>query len=179
MARTSIKGSVVKQQSLSCGCGRTPVVAKGLCASCYSMRRHDEEYYAGLREKVLERDGHRCQVCGRKCSPTRSSATPQMIDGVCVNATNESYETGILVHHRQPGKSTMSLMITLCVGCHAKVHKRTVLDDPDAPELLRILWREQHPEGVEQFVLKFSIEQDRPAPGCLFDLDDNTATEPG
>jgi hypothetical protein len=98
------------------------------------MKRQDAEYYGGLREKVLQRDGHACRVCGKAGRGKKS----------------------IMVHHRVPGKSVLSLMISLCLGCHSRVHKLAVIDDADAPELLRILWREQHPQGTEQYALDYS-----------------------
>jgi hypothetical protein len=44
------------QKTLHCPCGRQKVIALGLCASCYNLKRQDEEYFGGLREQVLERD---------------------------------------------------------------------------------------------------------------------------
>jgi len=122
------------QSSLSCPCGRTPVVAKGLCPSCYTMKRQDEEYFGGLREKVLERDGYKCRVCSKP--------------GV--------YGKKLTVHHRKPGVSIMRLLITLCRGCHSKAHKQKLMIGVDIPELLRVLWRELHPGGSEQFSMDFS-----------------------
>jgi len=108
---------------MHCRCGRSPILALGLCASCYTMKRQDDEYFGGLREAVLERDGYRCRVCdasGRdRCS--------------------------IIVHHRQPGKSVLHSMISLCPACHAKVHRtKAVLSR--MPPLLLELWRELHPK---------------------------------
>jgi hypothetical protein len=37
------------QKTLHCPCGRLKVVALGLCASCYNLKRQDEEYFGGLR----------------------------------------------------------------------------------------------------------------------------------
>ena len=120
------------QRALHCPCGRMDVLANGLCGTCYSLRRQDEEYFGGLREDVLERDGHRCRVCDRVAHGKRSVA----------------------VHHRVPRKSALQLMITLCPGCHAKVHRtRAVL--ALMPPLLLQLWREQHPKGHEQIALNF------------------------
>ena len=77
------------------------ILANGFCASCYSLKRQDAEYFGGLREAVLERDGYRCRICdapgGRKGE--------------------------MIVHHRVPGKSVLALVIALCPGCHAKVHR--------------------------------------------------------
>jgi hypothetical protein len=52
--------------------------------------------HRGLREQVLEHDGCACRVCGDP-------------------------DPG--VHHREPGKSMLHLMIALCAECHAKVHR--------------------------------------------------------
>lgn len=46
-------------------------------------------------------------------------------------------------------------MITLCLAHHAMVTRTLVLLE-DWPELLRVLWREQHPEAHEQTALDFS-----------------------
>src|SRR5271163_3458198 len=89
------------QKTLHCPCGRQKVIALGLCASCYNLKRQDEEYFGGLREQVLERDEHRCRGCGASGRDKGS----------------------IVVHHRTPGKSLLHLMISLCPACHAKVHR--------------------------------------------------------
>lgn len=105
----------------------------GLCATCYTLKRHDQEYFGGLREQVLERDEYRCRVCEAPGRDKRS----------------------ITVHHRVPGKSVLNLMISLCPGCHAKVHRtKAVLSQ--MPPLLLVLWREHHPEGHEQTVLDYT-----------------------
>ncbi|MDQ2844263.1 MAG: HNH endonuclease [Acidobacteriota bacterium] len=104
----------------------------GLCSTCYALKRQDEERFGGFREAVLERDGYCCRVCGAWGRDKRS----------------------ITVHHRVPGKSVLHLMISLCPGCHAKVH-RTKMVLTELPPLLLMLWREQHPGGHEQTVLNF------------------------
>ncbi len=63
------------------------------------------DYFGGLRETVLERDGHRCRVCNVSGRNKRS----------------------IIVHHRVPGKSVLNLMLSLCPGCHAKVDRTTAV----------------------------------------------------
>jgi hypothetical protein len=45
------------QRALHCRCGREKILALGLCATCYTLKRQDDEYFGGLREQVLERDG--------------------------------------------------------------------------------------------------------------------------
>lgn len=102
------------------------VLALGLCSTCYTLKRQDEEYLGGLREAVLERDGYRCRVCDASGRDKRS----------------------IIVHHRIPGKSALHLMISLCPACHAKVHQtRAVLRLMTL--LLLQLRREAHPKGHE------------------------------
>jgi uncharacterized protein (TIGR03435 family) len=66
------------QTAICCPCGNEKILALGLCATCYTLKRQDAEYFGGLREQVLERDGYACRVCGDP-------------------------DPG--VHHREPGKS--------------------------------------------------------------------------
>ncbi len=112
---------------------RESILANGLCAGCYTLKRQDAEYFGGLREAVPERDGYRCRVCdapgGRKWE--------------------------MIVHHRVPGKSVLALMISLCPGCHARIHRTKVVLSAMPPLLLK-LWREQHPKGHEQVQLDFN-----------------------
>jgi 5-methylcytosine-specific restriction endonuclease McrA len=109
------------------------MLANGKCSVCYSLKRQDQEYFGGLREKVLERDGYRCRVCDASGRDKRS----------------------IIVHHRVPGKSVLALMISLCPACHAKVHRTRVVIRL-MPALLLGFWRELHPKGHEQTALDFS-----------------------
>jgi 5-methylcytosine-specific restriction endonuclease McrA len=112
--------------------GRPDILALGLCATCYTLKRQDEQYFGGLREAVLERDGYGCRACDAPGREKRS----------------------IIVHHRLRGVSELKLMISLCPGCHAKVRTKMVLAEMNP--LLLELWREQHPEGQEQIMLAFS-----------------------
>jgi len=121
-----------RQRVMYCPCGNAKVLAVGLCATCYTLKRQDEEHFGGLREAVLERDGYRCRVCDASGRDKRS----------------------IIVHHRVPGRSVLRLMLSLCPGCHAKVH-RTKAVVAEMPPLLLVLWREQHPYGHEQTTLCF------------------------
>lgn len=94
------------QDAMHCGRGRERILAHGMCSICYTLRHQDAAYFGGLRETVLERDGYRCRVCDASGRGKRA----------------------IVVHHRVPGKSVLPLMISLCPGCHAKVHRtRAVL----------------------------------------------------
>ncbi len=46
------------QRSIRCPFGNEKILALGLCATCYTLKRQEEEYFGGLREAVLERDGY-------------------------------------------------------------------------------------------------------------------------
>ncbi len=70
-----------------CPCGQQKILAQGLCATCYTLKRQDEEYFGGFREAVLERDGYCCRSLGRD-------------------------KRSIAVHHRVRGKSLFPLMIS-------------------------------------------------------------------
>jgi len=134
------------QRALCCPCGRPEILALGLCSTCYTLKRQDEEYFGGLRDQVLERDEYCCRICGAAGRDKRS----------------------ITVHHRVPGKSILKLMISLCPGCHAKVHRtKTVLSE--MPPLLVELWREQHPDGHEQTTLNFRTHRPAARAVPLFD----------
>jgi hypothetical protein len=99
-------------------CGSDALLAQGLCRACYDRRRHSLRFFAGQRERVLQRDGC-CQVC----------------------LSNER----LLVHHRHPGQNRPALHITLCRRCHVPIHRRHRLPG-FCSELVLQLWREQHPE---------------------------------
>ncbi len=135
------------QRSICCPCGNDKVLAMGLCATCYTLKRQDEEYFGGQREAVLIRDGNRCAVPG--CTTLKRG------------------KRSIAVHHRKPGNSDPKLMITLCLACHAKV-TRTLHLRREWPSLLRTLWREQHPKGHEQVQLDFTTKKPAAKPVSLF-----------
>jgi hypothetical protein len=121
------------QRGIFCPCGRSQILALGLCASCYSMKRQDEEYYGGLREAVLDRDERRCRAC------------PNL------------ERRKLCVHHRVPGVSKLDLMITLCTRCHAIVERTQMVLSEMTPSLLA-LWREKHPDGKEQLCLPLDVK---------------------
>ena len=52
---------VNRQRVMHCPCGNARLLALDLCSTCYTLKRQDQEYFGGLRETVLERDGHRCR----------------------------------------------------------------------------------------------------------------------
>lgn len=124
------------QAVLCCPCG-DPATVAGLCPTCYTLRRRDEAYFGGLRERVLMRDGRFCRVC---------AALPE-VERLCAGQPPS-------VHHRVPGVSKLRLMITLCAGHHAIV-ERLLVADREMPPLLLELWREKHPSAPEQVPIPF------------------------
>jgi hypothetical protein len=139
--------TMLEQRSICCPCGNEKVLARGLCATCYTLKRQDEEYFGGHREEVLARDGYRCAV--PRCTTLKRG------------------KRSVAVHHRRPGNNDPKLMITLCLACHAKV-SRTRFLRREWPPLLRILWREQHPKGHEQTALDFVEKKPAAQPVPLF-----------
>jgi hypothetical protein len=126
------------QRVMHCGCGNEKVLALGLCATCYTLKRQDEAYFGGHREEVLRRDEYRCRIPG--CTTVKRG------------------KRSVAVHHRMPGNNDPKFMITLCLSCHAKV-TRTLFLQSYWPELLRRLWREQHPDAKEQTFLNFKTQE--------------------
>jgi hypothetical protein len=64
------------------------------------------------------------------------------------------------VHHRRPGDHTQ--LVTLCAGCHARVHRSRILGRW-LPEILVVLWREWHPDAVEQLQLPIELSAAPPS----------------
>jgi len=58
-----------------------------------------------------------------------------------------AHELSVPVNATEP--FVLHLMISLCPGCHARVH-RTLAVLAEMPPLLLELWREQHPNGHKQ-----------------------------
>jgi 5-methylcytosine-specific restriction endonuclease McrA len=111
---------------LFCPCGAEKLYAAGKCRRCYQRERGTRRHFAGLRPQALFRDHHQCQGCG-------------------------SHEL-LIVHHRQPGVSKFSRLLTLCAACHARIERTQFLRRP-LSERLRLLWRELHPDAPEQLLL--------------------------
>ena len=106
------------QRALFCPCGRGLPWTAGLCRACYRSAARSRQRFAGLREEILERDGHRCRGC-------RSAGR-------------------LHVHHRRPGVNDRELLISLCAACHARLHRLASLRIW-IPAPLVALWAEQHP----------------------------------
>lgn len=121
-----------------CACGRRPLELPGLrcCRLCYHEHYHSRRYYGGQREAVLNRD-RCCLICGKAGS--------------------------LIVHHRRPGIHDRELLIALCAGCHARVHRSRRLK-AWVPALLLELWVEAHPRAGIQLQLELGgTEEGHPA----------------
>jgi hypothetical protein len=84
-----------RQRTLSCGCVQGEPVVSGLC---YRSRSQSRSRFDRNRESVLDRD-RACRVAEQE------------------NAAR------LHVHHRRPGLHDPAWLITICAGCHARVHR--------------------------------------------------------
>lgn len=115
-----------RQRALFCPCGRDFPWVAGLCPICYRAAAHSRYRFNGLRDEILDRDGRQCRACG---------------------AADRLH-----VHHRKPGINDHNWLITVCAGCHARLHRLAALRIW-IPELLVALWIEQHPGAPVQLQL--------------------------
>jgi 5-methylcytosine-specific restriction endonuclease McrA len=118
--------SAAVQVLLFCPCGQDLPAIAGLCRRCYRALANSRFRFGGLREEILERDGHACRACG---------------------AGNRLH-----VHHRKPGLNDRQLLITVCATCHARLHRLGSIRIW-IPEPLIALWEEQHPGVAVQLQL--------------------------
>jgi hypothetical protein len=128
------------QLDLLCACGRRPVELKGLgcCSLCYYRQYHSWRWFGGLLEAVLKRDRFSCRACGVR--------------------------RRLVVHHREE-RNAKSLLITLCIRCHVRLHRSRRLRYW-VPEVLLHLWRELHPAGPMQLQLPLTVSSE-PSPRQL------------
>jgi hypothetical protein len=124
------------QLDLLCACGRRPVELKvlGCCRLCYQRHYHSVRWFGGLRELILKRDRFKCRVCG--------------------------VGRRLVVHHRDE-RNAKSLLITLCIRCHVRLHRSRRLRYW-VPEALLGLWRELYPAVPLQLQLPFAASSDIP-----------------
>ena len=118
------------QRSFFCFCGRSLESRLALCRICAISQSYSKRYFGGHRTAILERDNYSCQSCGA---------------GKWLN-----------VHHRRPGLQDQEWLVTLCAGCHARVHRLQALRFW-LPESILLLWTEQHPATPRQ--LQFELEE--------------------
>ena len=115
-----------RQAALFCACGEASPVTAGLCKPCYRTRWRDRRYFGGQRDQVLERDCRQCQLC----SGTHT----------------------LNVHHRRPGQNAADQLLTLCAGCHARIHRLQSIRRWLPSQVVR-LWEEVHPGQPVQLQL--------------------------
>jgi hypothetical protein len=118
------------QLSFLCSRGAKAIELKtlGCCRSCYDRQYRSLRLFGGLRDRVLKRDGFRCRSCGAR--------------------------SRLLVHHRDKHNDE-ELLLTLCIGCHMRVHHSYGFRHWLPATLLR-LWREWH--TGEPVQLQLSLE---------------------
>jgi hypothetical protein len=104
----------------------------GCCSLCYYRQYHSWRWFGGLREAVLKRDRFSCRACGAR--------------------------RYLVVHHRE-ARNEKSLLITLCIRCHARLHRSRRLRYW-VPEVLLGLWCELHPRGPVQLQLPLNVTKD-------------------
>lgn len=75
--------------------------------SAYVHRLSNNPYWEKVARKVRLRDGHKCRICGASY-PLEIHHIRYKVDGVSI--------VGNELEH-------MDCLVTLCGGCHEKVHK--------------------------------------------------------
>ena len=87
---------------------------RGKNNSNYKDGQSYAEWFKRMRPLILERDEHKCAVCGAE--NVRQTVNRQ--GGVQVRST-------LVIHHidQKPANNVASNLITLCQGCHVTFHK--------------------------------------------------------
>ena len=107
-----------RQPSIFCECGgAAPETRIGLCKPCYRGHWRDRRFFGGNRREVLERDRRQCQLCGGD----------QVLN----------------VHHRLPSQHESEYLLTLCAGCHVRIHRLRAIRRW-MPAKVIALWAEVH-----------------------------------
>ena len=114
-----------------CGCLERTVEKAGLCRPCYARQYRSRRFFKGLRVDVLRRDRNACRACGSRHQ--------------------------IVIHHRKLGVNATDCLITLCSGCHARIHRSYVLRCWVSAITLE-LWREIHKTSPMQLQFVFVLE---------------------
>lgn len=81
------------QRVMHCPCGQGKILAQGLCATCYTMKRQDEEYFGGLRSLGSRQTLDHCAPSRARqiSSPSDDLALPGL---PCQGASNEDGADG-------------------------------------------------------------------------------------
>lgn len=109
------------------------------------MSTDSQESWRSVREKVLNRDSHECQFCGR--------TNDEHI---------EKHDRGLEAHHIIPqkdgGSDTLDNLITVCRGCHRTLestHAKAVTDVIDPEQANK---RDEALDSVESLHDRVSME---------------------
>jgi hypothetical protein len=126
--KRGISQKAEEQLSFLCPCGKSvELKTLGRCRACYDQRHHSLRFFGGMRERVLARDRYRCRGCGGR--------------------------SRLVVHHRDRSNQP-EWLVTLCIGCHTRIHRSSGWRHWLSGTLLR-LWRELHRHDPMQFELAF------------------------
>lgn len=87
-----------------------------------------EEHWRAVCRHVDARDGYRCRVCGRRCSPDALTLLEK--------AQRHHIQYRSAGGNDQPGN-----LILLCAGCHADEHAHRLKVDGDAEDGTLEVWR--------------------------------------
>lgn len=128
-AQTAVPRRRGFQRSFFCACGRPLENRLSRCRACAWEVPYSRRCFGGHRSAVLARDARRCRICGSR--------------------------DFVHVHHRRPGLHDPEWLVTLCAGCHARVHRLRALRSW-LPRILIQFWEEQHPGTPRQ--LQFEWE---------------------
>ena len=96
------------QRVMHCPCGDSKVLSLGLCATCYTLKRQDEEYFGGLRERFWS-----------VMDTVAVSVTPP----VATNAPS-SFTTAYPASRSEPDAFALS-----CLSCQSPPHQSGALND--------------------------------------------------
>jgi len=91
------------------------------------LKLNDKKRFGGLRSQVLERDKHKCRLCGKDISGKNMA----------------------VIHHKDENKSnnTMRNLISLCKTCHPKIHY-SLKEHQFTSQQLKKLWEKR---GIKFF----------------------------
>ncbi len=112
------KACMVKRKTVYSHLHRNKIAAY---AKEYNKKRHDREYFGGLRIKALERDNYKCQKCLKDVSNQLDAA----------------------VHHINHNKKDNRLenLQTLCNSCHARHHGKINTKNLPNGERIKEMWK--------------------------------------
>ena len=83
-----------KQTVMHCPCGVDKVLAPGLCATCYTLKRQDAAYFGEHPETVLTRDGDLGMLYFGAKYEMKHLPMPASLQG---NLSYKFFETGHMV----------------------------------------------------------------------------------